>query len=233
MSTPSNPHRTLLNWIVDLRKEETDRSIAQRGHPCLAGNYRERVTTKEMELRRLVSTCYACDTQVGFAEQERRLNELRDAAIEVIHWQLPLVGHRREERSPGSLRPSDGFGIAGIYLIEKLNALYPHIDAVEPLAAWCGSQKTVVAEVDGKTTEPTSRETTHKGKHINERMLARLHEEPTSVGWSAEKWATVMECSKSTVQDTRAWATIRTARALQKAGRLEKERQSKRRSADD
>jgi hypothetical protein len=56
-----------------------------------------------------------------------------------------------------------------------------------------------------------------KGKHIDERMMKKLLENPASVNWTAEDWAKELQCSKSTIHAARTWETILIARKLREA----------------
>jgi hypothetical protein len=59
-----------------------------------------------------------------------------------------------------------------------------------------------------------------KGKRIDEKMKEKLEKDGTRLAWSAEKWAEVLGCSKSTVAGTSTWKLILDTRALREAARL-------------
>ncbi|MCI0642089.1 MAG: hypothetical protein L0Y72_09975 [Gemmataceae bacterium] len=61
-----------------------------------------------------------------------------------------------------------------------------------------------------------------KGKLINERMAARLMENPECVWWTVEYWAKSLKCSKSTVNESPAWDKIMTMRKLREAEKATK-----------
>jgi len=62
----------------------------------------------------------------------------------------------------------------------------------------------------------------HKGKRINEKMLAMLIKNPECYEWTAEHFAEKLECRSSTVTGTDAWKNImavRTKRAVERTSR--------------
>jgi hypothetical protein len=68
-----------------------------------------------------------------------------------------------------------------------------------------------------------------KGKGINEKMLAKLQADQECLGWSVRDWAEHLGCSISTVQGTKAWITIKKARALQAAERVTRQKKASQR----
>ena len=68
-----------------------------------------------------------------------------------------------------------------------------------------------------------------KGKHIDERMLATIRDDPEAKYWSCRKWAyEVLHCSPSTVGGTRTWRLTclpaREAERLARGKRLRRKR---------
>jgi hypothetical protein len=72
-----------------------------------------------------------------------------------------------------------------------------------------------------------------KGKRISERMVKGFQDNPDRIGWGVRQWAVFLECSISTVQESNAWQTILTARALEAADAVSKRKQKGRRSSGD
>ena len=87
------------------------------------------------------------------------------------------------------------------------------------------SQATRITGDEKRTDEDTSSPAPRrgKGKHINERMLAELRDNPTSCLWSAQAWADRFKCSKSTIAGTKTWkVTIPLLRAMEQSNRRDK-----------
>ena len=62
-----------------------------------------------------------------------------------------------------------------------------------------------------------------KGKNVNARMAEMLQSDPTKLEWSARLWAEKLECCEGTVKGTTTWKqTVKAARALQKADRMQR-----------
>jgi hypothetical protein len=57
-----------------------------------------------------------------------------------------------------------------------------------------------------------------KGKHIDERMLAAIRDNPAALFWSSAQWAENLQCSKSTIVESKSW--IETCRPKREAERL-------------
>lgn len=55
---------------------------------------------------------------------------------------------------------------------------------------------------------------------INARMMDHLSRCSEATGWSAKKWADFLECSKSTVAETRCWESLKVVKADAKIRRL-------------
>jgi hypothetical protein len=96
-----------------------------------------------------------------------------------------------------------------MYLIEKLNALYPHIDAVEPLAAWC----VVVAE---STPQPKGIPLAEANIRVRDWLEANAKENPLAVTRDAVADATGV--SKGQVSNTLAWKAFQEGRSKLKQG---------------
>jgi hypothetical protein len=80
---------------------------------------------------------------------------------------------------------------------------------------------------DGMAQSKRGQGGAHKGKRINERMMAILTDNPDSVNWTAEQWGQRLGCSKSTIAETRAWETALTARKLAEAERANRRKAAK------
>lgn len=66
-----------------------------------------------------------------------------------------------------------------------------------------------------------------KGKNVNGRMAEMLQSDPMRMEWSARKWAENLECSEGTVKGTTTWKqTVKAARALNKADRMQRPKRS-------
>jgi hypothetical protein len=74
-------------------------------------------------------------------------------------------------------------------------------------------------DAGGKPRKPATR-----GATVNQRMLAQLRGEPQSTHWTQRTWAEFLGCSPSAVAQAPAWKTVKTARALEAAGRLDRRR---------
>ena len=69
--------------------------------------------------------------------------------------------------------------------------------------------------IDRGSIQPARRPAT-----VNERMLAQLEADPERIGWSARKWASALDCTAGAVHAAPAWRRIMTARALNRAERV-------------
>ena len=103
-----------------------------------------------------------------------------------------------------------------VQLIE--NSLQPTVENKDQ-----SQPNSVSAKPTGDATRPAAKAKV-KGKHINERMLAMLQQNPDSVNWSSKRWSEALDCSKSTIAGTLTWKNIILAmRALEKAERQQRQ----------
>jgi hypothetical protein len=81
-----------------------------------------------------------------------------------------------------------------------------------------GSQE--ISGTGGKAPSPPHvRSAGGRRATVNQRMLEQLQRDPTSVGWTQRRWATVLGCKPSAVAKAAAWKTITTARAMNESER--------------
>jgi hypothetical protein len=81
-------------------------------------------------------------------------------------------------------------------------------------------------DVQAKTVHGAKKSST-KGKRIDERMAKKLLENPNSVWWTADHWASQLKCTKSTVHGTPTWEKIMTMRKAREAERATKHKSYK------
>jgi hypothetical protein len=103
----------------------------------------------------------------------------------------------------------------GLELLQKALASVEHLPPTAD--EWVESTKG--EGTGGKASEDDSAQSTPGKPTVNARMLDLINKKPECHTWSAQKFAGVLGCNKSTVSETSAWKTLMTARELKRQER--------------
>jgi hypothetical protein len=105
------------------------------------------------------------------------------------------------------------------------------IDYLESVLLKLGSCPQAADEPAGKAVAARKRSapaSATKGKHIDERMLAAIRDDPERIYWSSPAWADYLDCGKTTVIESRTWReTCAPARARERLARGKRLRKKK------
>jgi hypothetical protein len=71
-------------------------------------------------------------------------------------------------------------------------------------------------------TKRTDATTARKRGTVHQRMLDEIHKNPNSISWSQRQWSKHLHCSAGAIAAAPAWQTVKKARAISKAERLDR-----------
>ena len=128
-----------------------------------------------------------------------------------------------ERMNPGGPCAHDVSGwVAAFILYGQTSARVALLAAVSDLVAWCNAEGKPAPPRTNVPTRDGSGNNKHKGKRIDENLLALIRDDPDSVSWSASKLALELHCSDSTIKECDTWQLILTTRALRAAEQKDK-----------
>lgn len=81
-----------------------------------------------------------------------------------------------------------------------------------------------LVESRGDVKPKTVKSSKFSKKNVNARMLEKMHADPECRGWTCTKWASFLNCSRTSVVDTSAWKELKILREVQKAERAKSKR---------
>jgi hypothetical protein len=219
---------TYLLRARQLAAEVREHAIAARG---IVGRFTDRTPTAiEQQLDELVRNTDRLASYCPF--------DLIPAAVVTAEgWERITAGKRVEvqglihgaRHARDAVRKLEAIYCGATVQLEKLSGAQPNDQEAPsgaPLASGIGEETRTPA-----VSEDTTKAGRGAKKNVNSRMLAEYQKNPESLNWSADQWAAHLNCSKSSVVESKTWGSLKLLKANEALKKREQQKQNNRKRA--